>query len=415
MMRLFDLYYKFSKCAQSKNECKATIEKLFNKIYNILISKDGFELFVKYDFMFENVYIITRQVLPELSLLTSSYRHIMGEMKLKAIENFTKDEQENDLDFLQRKFHAIEVSMVYPQDKIELLFEIFKEAFELIPQKKADFNETRNVYHKMAMVVSNFSSFCIPEKKKTEIEDVLSVYFDYEINFANEHFDASIIDSYLSIIINSFNNIVSLSPKDINKQFSKCKESLKLICDSVKKMIELRCDPYVGERYYLESNGGYELTLLLLLKLSNKLKSKKKLFDVEFGNLEQLISVLKYNSAIKIAYFENPDDNRIENILTIVSDSSLTLSDMVVQIWPDCIKLLKYFETLDEFQFKSEERLFWIFYATLKYLEIEFLRLPLKKRKYKDLSKQIEYLRNYCEEILESKTKSNDVKCLIKN
>jgi len=105
MMRLFKLYFQFSKCAQSKNGCEKTIEKIYNKILGILSSEEGFDLFAKYDFIFENVYIITRQVLPELMSL-EQYKQIMDEMKLKVFNTFEKGEEE-DFDFLQRKFHAL--------------------------------------------------------------------------------------------------------------------------------------------------------------------------------------------------------------------------------------------------------------------------------------------------------------------
>lgn len=407
MMRLFKLYFQFSKCAQSKNGCEKTIEKIYNKILGILSSEEGFDLFAKYDFIFENVYIITRQVLPELMSL-EQYKQIMDEMKLKVFNTFEKGE-EDDFDFLQRKFHALEMSIINPQQKIWALFDIFKEAFELIPKGKVDFNETRMVYHRMAIVLSNLSAYCITPEQKNEIKNVLDVYFDYEKEFANEHFDPSIIEVYLDEIIKSFNYINGLSPKEINYNFSECQESLTTVCALVRMMIDLRNDPFVGEKYLLENNGSYELVLLLLNKIYNKLKPRKKLFGANLDKLECLISILKYNSAFNFASFEDHDDKRIQNILTIINNTSLNLSDKIVQSWSDIITLLKYFDRLDKEQLKTEDRLFWMVYSVIKYFEIEFYGLSNKKQK-KELLKQIEYLRKYSDDILLSQTIKDDIK-----
>ncbi len=407
MMRLFKLYFQFSKCAQSKNGCEKTIEKIYNKILGILSSEEGFDLFAKYDFIFENVYIITRQVLPELMSL-EQYKQIMDEMKLKVFNTFEKGEEE-DFDFLQRKFHALEISIINPQQKIGALFDIFKEAFELIPKRKVDFNETRMVYHRMAIVLSNLSTYCITPEQKNEIKNVLDVYFDYEKEFANEHFDPNIIEVYLDEIIKSFNYINGLSPKEINYNFSECQASLTTVCALVRMMIDLRNDPYVGEKYLLENNGSYELVLLLLNKIYNKLKPRKKLFGAHLDKLECLISILKYNSAFNFASFEDHDDKRIQNILMIINNTSLNLSDKIVQSWSDIITLLKYFERLDKEQLKTEDRLFWMVYSVIKSFEIEFYSLSNKKQK-KELLKQIEYLRKYSDDILLSQTMKNDIK-----
>lgn len=407
MMRLFKLYFQFSKCAQSKNGCEKTIEKIYNKILGILSSEEGFDLFAKYDFIFENVYIITRQVLPELMSL-EQYKQIMDEMKLKVFNTFEKGEEE-DFAFLQRKFHALEMSIINPQQKIWALFDIFKEAFELIPKGKVDFNETRMVYHRMAIVLSNLSAYCITPEQKNEIKNVLDVYFDYEKEFANEHFDPSIIEVYLDEIIKSFNYINGLSPKEINYNFSECQESLTTVCALVRMMIDLRNDPFVGEKYLLENNGSYELVLLLLNKIYNKLKPRKKLFGANLDKLECLISILKYNSAFNFASFEDHDDKRIQNILTIINNTSLNLSDKIVQSWSDIITLLKYFDRLDKEQLKTENRLFWMVYSVIKYFEIEFYSLSNKKQK-KELLKQIEYLRKYSDDILLSQTMKDDIK-----
>ena len=408
MMKLFELYDKFTKCANSKRENKKTLEKIFKQIFNVLMTKEGFELFVKYDFIFENVYIITKQVLPS-SVPLANYKDIIDGMKLEMIRNLAKDEEETDIEFLLRKFHTLEVSMVFPQNKVNLLFDIFKKSFELIPMQKVDFSESRNDYHRMAIVLSNFSAHTFPNTRR-EIENVLDVYFGYEEEYAKESFDAGVIDSYMEEIISSFKIISGLSIKDANSKFSEFQRHLDLICDSVKKIINLRSDPFVGEKYYLESNGSYELALLLLQSLYNKLKAKRKLFGFSFETLEHLISVLKYNSMFNLVYFENSDDNQIETIINSINDPVLSLSDIVAKIWPGIMKKLKYLETLSEEQFKNEERLFWRLNAIIEYLEIEFLCLPPKKQRVKDLSKQIYYLKKYINDILEAKTFNPDTK-----
>jgi len=265
------------------------------------------------------------------------------------------------------------------------------------------------VYHRMAIVLSNLSTYCITPEQKNEIKNVLDVYFDYEKEFANEHFDPNIIEVYLDEIIKSFNYINGLSPKEINYNFSECQASLTTVCALVRMMIDLRNDPYVGEKYLLENNGSYELVLLLLNKIYNKLKPRKKLFGAHLDKLECLISILKYNSAFNFASFEDHDDKRIQNILMIINNTSLNLSDKIVQSWSDIITLLKYFERLDKEQLKTEDRLFWMVYSVIKSFEIEFYSLSNKKQK-KELLKQIEYLRKYSDDILLSQTMKNDIK-----